>query len=426
MRWSCLAVLPLLTACGSASEQGSPSEDIIGTDSGAGGAPAHVDSGRPGGGGVLGTGGGGGGVGGARATGGGTGSGGAQQDAAPHVVRPCGADGSVGAVGVWEDITPPQTPLSNSLGTTSAAVNPLDPATVYVSVTVNQWQPGAGVYKSTDCGATWAKANTGRNAAQVDSGNGWQIIIDPVDPNVMYVINGYGGPPSLFKSTDAGTDWDATFPDKGVVAEAIGGNFTQAVSMDPTDHDHLVVTFHFNCSGTYAPMCMAESKDAGASWRIFKGPGSGWSEGANPIVLGSTTWLYSEGGGVHYTSDSGATWEKVAPGGNGQIYRAADGTMYLGSNGAMLRSTDGHAWTSISGSPRATGLIGDGENLFAVFQNDWSGQPYYTAKEAEPTTWTKISTPTIHAGASFLAYDKDHHILYGPSWGGGLWRVVTR
>jgi hypothetical protein len=195
--------------------------------------------------------------------------------------------------------------------------------------------------------------------------------------------------------------------------------------MDPSNPKHLLVTFHFNCGGAYAPMCMAESKDSGDTWRIFKGPASGWEEGANPIILDEKRWLYSAGD-LQYTSDSGATWEKVGSGGSGNLYRAQNGKMYLGSNGGISASSDGHTWTKIPSSPRATGVIGDGKNLFAVFQNDFSGHPYYTAAEGDPTTWTNVSTPQIKAGASFLSYDNDHHILYAPSWGGGLWRVVTR
>jgi hypothetical protein len=100
--------------------------------------------------------------------------------------------------------------------------------------------------------------------------------------------------------------------------------------------------------------------------------------------------------------------------------------MYLGSDYGVLRSSDGHTWTKIPGSPKATALIGDGENLFAAFQNDFFGHPYYTSKENDAATWQNVATPTIPQGASGLSYDRDHHILYAPSWRGGLFRVVTR
>ena len=61
-------------------------------------------------------------------------------------------------------------------------------------------------------------------------------------------------------------------PPGSEIAMTVDYNFLQEVSMDPTDPAHLVVSFHADCKGAYAPMCMAESKDSGTTWRLFKGP----------------------------------------------------------------------------------------------------------------------------------------------------------
>jgi hypothetical protein len=309
----------------------------------------------------------------------------------------------------------------------SVAVNPQNPSIVFTSGAAGS-SGGNGIYKSTDCGATWTKANTGRNSAAIDSGYQWGMNIDPTNPNVMYVSNGYGGPPSLFKTTNGGTDWDPVFAPNSDVAMAVQDAFTQAASMDPTNPNHLVVTFHNNCTGAYAPMCMAETTDGAATWRLFKGPTSGWEEGAGPLVLGKTTFLYSAiFAGVFYTNDSGATWSKVADSGSGnQIYFSPTGAMFLGSNSGIKTSKDGRTWSTIPNSPNAIALIGDGTNLFASFQNDFSGQPFYSAPEASPATWTNVKTPAIKQGGSVMAYDPDHHILYSSDYSAGLWRVVTK
>ena len=55
----------------------------------------------------------------------------------------------------------------------------------------------------------------------------------------------------------------------------------------------------------------------------------------------------------------------------------------------MLRSTDGHAWTSLAGSPRASGITSDGTNLYTSFYNDFSGKPVLTALQSAPTKWTE-------------------------------------
>jgi len=376
----------------------------------------------------TGTGGGAGASDGAGAKGGGSGMGGTSDAGQPDLPHTVGSCSGLGAPGTWELISPPAWKSSAKNEALSVAVNPQNPSIVFAAAgdKTNGGNGGTGIHKSTDCGATWTKISTGAHGADLETGDTWQLKIDPTDPQVMYATNGYGNPPSLFKSVNGGVDWAVLVPDGGDLAKSAGGNFVQTFSMDPTDSKHLVLTFHFNCTGTFAPMCMGETKDGGTTWRAFKGPTNGWSEGAGPIVLGSNTWLYATGGALYYTKDSAATWEKVSSNGGGALYRAKDGTLFLGGDNGMLRSKDGYAWTQVPNAPRASGVLGDGTNLYAVFQNDYSGQPFHTAKESDPTKWTQVPTPTIKQGGGSLAYDGDHHVLYAACWGAGLWRAIVQ
>jgi hypothetical protein len=344
----------------------------------------------------------------------------------------------LGAVGTWENVTPPQIPLTpdnpigqsnGSIGIVGVAVDPEDPAVVYTSGESKNGNGSNGIFKSTDCGATWVKIDTGRNAAALDSGSQWYggIVIDPTNSQVMYAESGYGAG-GLFKSTNGGVDWDQLFPQGSLVAQTVQYNATEDTAMDPNDPQHLVVTMHADCMGDYAPVCMAETKDGGNNWRLFKGPPplTDWAEGAGTVVLGATSFLYSAPfNGVFYTGDGGATWKKVADSGSFQPYRAHDGTIYLGSNNGVIRSPDGQNWTVIPQSPRSTAIIGDGTNLYAAFTNDYSGKPMWTAPEANPATWMNVDTPTMTQGSAWLGYDPDHHILYAANMNAGLWRVVT-
>jgi hypothetical protein len=217
------------------------------------------------------------------------------------LVRACSSTPS----NVWQDITPASVDLGKGqgLGTLNVVVDALDPATVYVS-TDHQ-----GLYKSSDCGATFTKINSGRNGAVLDSGSLWTLAIDPVESNVLYSSPLYGTDVSLFKSRNGGVDWDSLAPKGSNVAAAVQYNFFQALAIDPTDHQHLVVTFHADCNSPYAKVCMAESGDGGASWRIFNGPPlGGWMEDAGPIVVNATTMLYAAWfAPLYYSDDSGAT-----------------------------------------------------------------------------------------------------------------------
>jgi hypothetical protein len=164
---------------------------------------------------------------------------------------------------------------------------------------------------------------------------------------------------------------------------------------------------------------------------LFKGPaGSGW-EGAGPIVLNNTSWLYAMPmDSLFLTQDSGATWKNVtpagAPGSHYQIYHSPTGTYYLGSGAGVLKSPDGFTWTLIpkSGGTLA-GIVGTGKNIFVSQQ---FGGKYYTATEDNPSVWTEMQTPgrpTSDVGGYLLAYDPDHHLLYSTNQQGGLWRFST-
>src|SRR5450432_3243265 len=144
----------------------------------------------------------------------------------PHTIGKC--DG-LGAIDKFEDITPSSVGVSGN-GITKVVADPVHAGTLYVGTDLK------GLYKSVDCGATWMKINTGRNAKILDTGTLWFMLLDPVDPSVLYASPLYGSDPSLYKSGNGGVDWDPLFPAGSVIANTVSHNFFQWASMDPTDH----------------------------------------------------------------------------------------------------------------------------------------------------------------------------------------------
>src|SRR5262249_29776195 len=133
----------------------------------------------------------------------------------------------------------------------------------------------------------------------LETGQLWAALVDPSNPQNMYVVNGYGNGPTVYKSTNGGVDWAPLSPD---VSNVLGyhDNFVQAIAMDPTNSEHLAVTFHDNCGAPFQPLCMSQSTDGGNTWTEFNGPSelTGWQEGATLTVLGATNYLYGCGAGV--------------------------------------------------------------------------------------------------------------------------------
>jgi len=358
----------------------------------------------------------------------------------PPVIDGCPSPGSPPAnVGVWEDISPPEFRTPSTMETLTVAVDPVHPNVVYATAgnVTNGGHQGTGVMKSVDCGKSWTKISTGRNASHFDGGDLWAIEIDWSDPNVMYVTNGYGTEPSVYKSTNGGVDWDDVFAPDGAVVHTVGPPlFTQDVAMDPADSRHLVVSFHENCTGNYAPSCLAETKDAGATWRLFKAPTSGWQESANFTILGTMSFLLASPSGVFFTSDAGQSWTKVI---NDAAYGSYDHGAYLGPNGTLymgagsgVYASDPHAgtgpigsaWTKMANSPHGNAIVSDGVHLF-VGDGIYQGANVYRAPLSDLTTWTKMPFAGTRSATRF-EYDPTRHVIYSANWGAGLWRLVTQ
>jgi photosystem II stability/assembly factor-like uncharacterized protein len=360
---------------------------------------------------------------------------GATPDAARPVVTAC--PGAASAIGTWQNVEPAAFHEPSNMQTIVVVVNPLD-ASVLASASnkTNGGNGSTGVYKSTDCGASWKLWSTGTHASDLATGQLWAMLLDPTSPDTMYIANGYGNDPTLFKSTNGGVDWLPLSPNTPKTPR-----FVQAVAMDPGDSHHIAVTFHTDCSAPYTRNCMAMTRDSGATWSEFDGPPAvpGWREGGSLSTLGTDSYLYVCDLGGWFTSDGGRTWTKVIQQGvfarsAGSTHIVPDGTLYLGvpSYGMLYSRANpaanppvalGSSYTLIPGSPGTTNMIDDGVSLIGAQVN---GPPFYIASLSDPTKWTHMSTPDVKSGSNQMAYDAAHHIVYSANFQSGLLRIVTR
>jgi len=330
---------------------------------------------------------------------------------------------NLAAAGVWEKITPPQVPIgAGGVGVPNVVVNPLAPGELYICT------DHKGIFKSSDCGASWTKIDTGRNAAALDSGTAWLFVIDPVTPNVIYADSFQGSNNNLFKTTNGGVDWDPLWKPGEAAMKAAG--YPELLAIDPTNHLHLVANFHQNCNAPYSPVCFGETTDGGETWRIVNGPPAlkGWAEDASPIVIDANTFLL---GAIftplYLTRDDGATWTQVS--GSGGLRMVHDnGWYYDGAAFSIQRSKDLSSWTSLDKTPGLVGFgfVSDGQTLFASSRYKVN---YVRSAVADGATWTAFAGPSPLVsqddGSYSLAIDTSHHILYSANQGSGLFRMYT-
>jgi len=343
-------------------------------------------------------------------------------------VGPCSA---LPAPGTWTLVTPP----GGVTETDALVVDPLVSSTVWLGTR------GTGLFKSADCGAHWMQVNTGQNGTSMQTGAIQSMAVDPVQAGAIYAT-AVGGSEGLWKSSNGGIDWVQLFPPGSNVAAAVPGAAINSIAMDPLDHTHLVVSMHAACVSPYGTVCLAESKDAGATWRVFTvaAPGTHWTQpepGAGVFILGASTFLFgTTNDGLWLTTDDGVSWSNVTPTGttgatgggliNQPMSASAAGIYYMASRQGISKSLDGRTWSLIPSSPASTlGFVLGGGALYA---SNGSTLGYSSALQNDDSVWTPVGPPpppVSSQGGAYLSYDRTRRLLYSSNLGGGAWRLVT-
>jgi hypothetical protein len=345
---------------------------------------------------------------------------------------------NLGAVGQWQAVTPPDVSVAcpdsgncANFGVEAFALDPHNAGTIYLGTSAQ------GIFKSTDCGTTWKQINTGSNNTSVSAGTQNVLEIDPVDPRVMYTK---GANQAAFKTSNGGVDWDQMWPPADAnLSKVVDYNDVQVIALDPLDHHHILLTFGNACRGQAAKVCFAETSDAGTTWHFVNGkaewaPGGG---GTSLWILDATTRLYSSSpDGFWRSGDAGATWQQLSDASvgeaRGRLFRALNGTYYLGARAGIFRSPDGVVWSLTKGTQGVFGgVTSDGTILYAsslAFCSEWAKdlQLYSTSPVSDGKTWDVMPAPGMTQGAVDLHYDLEHRVLYSSNCRQGFWRVVTR
>jgi len=207
---------------------------------------------------------------------------------------------------------------SFSLG--CVTLDPANPFVVWVGSGENNSQRsvswGDGVYRSTDGGSSWTNVGLRR------SEHIGKILIDPRDSRVVYVaaqgpLWASGGDRGLFKTTDAGSTWQAVL----TVSEHTG---VTDVAFDPRDPDVLYAASYQRRRHVWTLInggpesALYKSTDAGVSWTRLRAGlptvdlgriGLAVSE-ADPDIVYATIEAAEGKGGFFRSTDRGATWDR--------------------------------------------------------------------------------------------------------------------
>jgi photosystem II stability/assembly factor-like uncharacterized protein len=227
--------------------------------------------------------------------------------------------------GVWKTTNRgvTYTPIFDRQGSYSigcVTLDPSNPNVVWVGSGENNNQRavsyGDGVYKSEDGGKTW------KNMGLKNSEHISEIVVDPTDPNTIYVgaygpVWSEGGERGVYKSTDGGVTWTCV---KSVSAYT-GCN---DLVIDPRNPKVLYAAFHqrmrkvFTYIGGGPESAIYKTTDGGATWKKLEGGLPSGEIGrmglaispVNPDMLYTVVEAKGESGGIYRSTDRGANWEK--------------------------------------------------------------------------------------------------------------------
>jgi photosystem II stability/assembly factor-like uncharacterized protein len=211
------------------------------------------------------------------------------------------------------------------------------------------------------------------------------IVVDPTDPNIIYIGTAQGG---VWKTTDGGLNWVARSDNE--VSLAIG-----ALAMDPSNHLVLYAgTGEGNFSGdSYYGNGVLKTTDGGVTWTtLAQSTFAGARFGRIAVTPGTPARLFAAtNNGLYRSLDSGATWAKMT-----------------GSSLPVVNATD------VCIDPSAPAVV------YASF---WGGGVYKSVNAgAAAPTWTKLAggLPTsnftrIALGLSTSSPQTIYALLSGPA-----------
>jgi hypothetical protein len=276
--------------------------------------------------------------------------------------------GAKGTVGVWEDVTPPDANVaSTGNGAEMILVDPARPSDVYVGINTR------GIWKSTDYGLTWTKANTGTNGDKVGGGGFPYGAIEldpcrnPATPPAIYVTQLFGSG-GIWKSTDGAVSWTNVW-DKNIyapdgvtnISSDVGGDIHSVHIVAPSQKDHLIVSLH-GYSGSGGNNGVFETIDGGGKWIVHKSATFSFQPHNDVLFpIDAVTWMVTPGTvssrlDMFRTTDGARNWTGLgeAPArAIGRSFTKAGSTIYAGTdyNSNVVKSTDqGASWTKLPNS----------------------------------------------------------------------------
>ena len=256
---------------------------------------------------------------------------------------------------------------TNFLTSSKIAIHPTNPNIAYAAM-ANVGDnaslfTGTGIYKTIDGGVTWANVTAANGK---DNTLPWSdVAIDPNTPTTLYAANGTYfpvAPAGVYKSTDSGATWNLlpSFPNGNSNVGRI------SIAIAPSNSQTVYVSVENTTSG--GVLAVDRSDDGGATIHNVTPPNymgaQGWYDQAIIVDRFNAARVFITGsagtGSMKYSLDSGGTWVNMDAG-SGATPHADHHALVLdaldrlvdGDDGGIFRQ-DGTlptvSWTNLNGN----------------------------------------------------------------------------
>lgn len=261
--------------------------------------------------------------------------------------------------------------ISPRAGVGDLVLDPHSPSTIFASFwppartpwSMRQYGPDAGLFRSTDGGATWTNLKAAPGLPQGDWGNA-QIAVSPVKAGRVYLLLD-SEKPGVYRSDDGGASWIMTFTDPDLRRNT---NAFHRAFADPVNPDGLWLN----------KVWLRRSDDAGKSFDFRQVPhvdvADMWISPSNP-----QRFIIATDGGPAVTVTGGRTWS-VAHHSTAQLYHLSTNNAFPywvcasqqdNSTACAPNRADGGVavsdWIAVGGEwPQTTFLPDNDDEVFAL------------------------------------------------------------
>ncbi len=235
-------------------------------------------------------------------------------------------------------------------------IDPINPNNMYVgsmgllyAQTINR-----GVYKSTDAGNTWTKTLFVSDKTGVID-----MAINPINPNIIYAATWervrtpvnriYSGPTSnIYKSIDAGVTW--SLATNGLPTIADKGRIS--IDISNSNPSLLYATYTNNAGNVFS---LYKTENSGASWTEVSTSGItnsiyyNWWFGGVFINPNAPEKIYLAGFDTNYSFNGGSNWSVIGSNDPEGVH-VDQHAVAFNSNNEVLLGNDGGFYRSTDGS----------------------------------------------------------------------------